>query len=339
MHCLVNENADKIKESPEERKRKKTVALFLEFVRYAYFMKDKDDCTFTNLMLRAIQWKNTTTNSTATEHNKTVLKLFKQKKSLLNGLDALERVAERLLDKLSDLHHREFAQGVYNSNWEDSNIRTLIRCAKEDFRMIKVLVTTFVYDPTIGTTNLWCFVNETCKDAQTTQIKWIQKIANNTLVQKMRMYNQVNVEEWVALSTSSALFDEDKFRKDQASDELQRKQFNHYKKLVTFNSNKNTVRHSNPNQTSSKSAPSQTKQNNPSQNTTQKRIPPKKKRIPRKKIFAFITNLKKDDSWKTTHCAFFNHPETTCKKGTDCSRKHECPICNQAHPIYECNQK
>ena len=270
-----------------------------------------------------------------------MVKVFKYKKSLLTGFDAFDRIADRLLDKITDLHRREHAEGVYSSNTQDTIIRLLLRLAKEDLKEAKAHLINFVFDNSIAATNLWDFINTTAKKAQSDKVRWIDKILINALEAKMRKSTPQSVEEWCANTISDSLFDEEKYRDDQRTDEIRKKQFNHYKQIMTWtqsNQQNYSVR-SNPYQnTPTSPSIAQNKQTTQLFNT-QKRNPPKKRKASKNKMFEFMNKLTKGEEWKKEYCGFYHYPETTCKKKDNCNRLHSCPICKGNHKISDCKSK
>ena len=64
--------------------------LLREFIRYSFYVVERDDCTISKLLLLAVKWNASNSNQPTTDHNKSVIKVFNNKKNLLIGLSSLD---------------------------------------------------------------------------------------------------------------------------------------------------------------------------------------------------------------------------------------------------------
>ena len=304
----------------------------MEYIRYIFFLKEEDEFNITDLFLMAIKWNKASNNLPTTDHNRTVIKVFKNKKNLIAAFDALDKAGNRLLDKLDDLYKREFRRGCYVSALTDSRIRTLIRMNQEDLREVRLELSNFIWDSSIHPVNLWMFCNKTAKASIKSKGKWIEKIVNPVWVERMKKATPPKTEEWLAVNMNPDSFNEEKYRDDQRSDELHTRNYAQFRDFMAWSQqgfmntqfNKKGTR-INP----SKNTTSSNNNNISTQNNIKKTQsnPPKRKKTSKNKMFDFMNNVTKSEKWKENYFGFYHYPETTCKKGKKCTRSHKCPIC------------
>lgn len=315
--------------------------LLREFIRYSFYVVERDDCTISKLLLLAVKWNASNSNQPTTDHNKSVIKVFNNKKNLLIGLSSLDKICDRFLDKLLEIQQREIQKEHTETKFNDSIIRIFLRVFKSDIEEAREFFTALVYDNTIHPTQLFTFCNETARKAQNTNVKWIDKLSDNSQREKIRKLPIIRTDEWCVTNVSSNLFDEDKHRQDQRADELAWRQFKNFQQYIVWTQQRNN--NSQPRFTATKETIQQSPQKydtfaSTTQTNTQQSK--KKKKSQRKKMFEFMKKATGSDKWKDTYCGYYHFPGTTCQKDEGaCTRSHSCPLCKGKHLISQCNKK
>ena len=350
---MLLETSEKEKKTPYQKKKIKERRLFNNYIKFSFYLLQPNELNITDLMIMALKW-DTTFAYIHSDHNKSIVQLFKRKKSILLALDALENISERLLDKMVDIQKQEFFKHKQNQNdYIDSLILILLRVNKKDIKNIRKYVENFVYDDEVKATALWNFCNETWEVALKTQRTWLEPMSSNTSIQKMKNYRFTKPEEWLIRNIHPTLFDEDKYRENERYNELTQRTFFSVAKIASgsykpwqkksYNYNQNyNNNHNNYNNYQNNNY----QKEDYKQHTRSSSAPPRreeKKNYPKKttrdKMFDYMNQQLKGEGWKQKYCGFHHYPHTTCKRAEKCKRSHKCPRCDGDHTLDKCDKK
>ena len=334
---LFKTEKEKPQKTPYQKKLIKDRRLFNNYLKFSFYLLQPQELTISDLLIMALKWDTSITHLPQSDTNKSVVLLFKRKKSVLLALDALENISEQLLDTMFDLHQKELHEKQNTQNiYLDAVLRALLRINKADIKNVRKYVENFVYNEEIIPTALWNFCNESWKRAVKTQRAWLETISSNTLIQQMLSFRTMKIEEWLIRNIHPSLFDEEKYREIERNDELQRKTF--YSVARIASSQKPTWQQRNGNKFQTRD---ENKQHQKPKNFIQKREKRRdnNKKSTRDTMFEYMNKQLGSEDWKEKYCGFHHYPATSCKRGDKCKRSHQCPRCNGEHTIDKCDQK
>ena len=255
-----------------------------------------------------------------TDQNALMLDIFKRKSYITTAIiSVLKLIAEFRRRNMAKID-TEMGEGKYTNKKRaiDRLLSKLLFVAEKDLQDILRFLRGHINDSKVSSASLWNYLNHTAVLARKSGDKWMTILTMNVLTTDLFKRGDIPIERFIL--SANIGFDEDQFKIDQ--ERLKERNLNNQNYRQTLALHQRFL------------------QNTTNTNTSTPRRPNRRNKPKLGNIMEFHNDFLKTNlpniQWPKDYCAWFNHPQATCKFGEKCKKHHKCIHCNGDHVVSQC---
>ena len=326
---------------------------------FAFFICLIDEADFysiTKLIYRILKWDPSILRLTKNNINKTLVQIFKDKRSIRAAFDGMIKLLQRFERMAFNIRHKERMEKRYTSMFVDQAIDKIVLIIRSDIQELRDFMESYIVNTTIMPTTFYTWLNDTAILAIKHRKKWLHYLSMNGTLESVSVKSNTKVTDWLLQNDMGfSHADYKKYVEDEEQKKVRMETSRMLDRMATSQyklSNRNGSHHGGyqsqqwgnrfRNDTRSNQRPYHNQR--PYQNQRQhgnRQGLKSAQAIGYNQMILDLNNILLsngrrmyfDKKW----CAFWNHHSCRCSKGRNCDRIHACMNCNSSdHQLRDC---